>query len=74
MLTRAQISSFEKAIAASNNALARIEMLERLGSINPQLATRAAELRAKRDYLHQLAETALEFNQQMLRGSDRRGG
>lgn len=68
ILTRAQISNFEKAIAAANNVLPKIEILERLGYMNPQLAERVRQLRVKRDYLYQFAEAALEFNAQTSTG------
>lgn len=65
ILTAAQVSAFERAIASSNNVLPKIEILERLGTINPPLAERARQLRTKRDYLYQLSEAALEFNAQV---------
>lgn len=69
VLTRGQISSFEKAIAICNQVLPRLEMLEKLGLVNQALYARVTELRTKRDYLHAMAETALEFHHQMERAS-----
>lgn len=65
ILTRAQISNFEKAIAQANTVLPKLELLEKLAASNPGLAARVTDLRTKRDYLYQLAESALEFNNQI---------
>lgn len=65
ILTRAQIAACEKAQAVANNVEPRILLLEALAKVNPALAPRVEELRAKRNYLSALAETALEFDRQM---------
>lgn len=65
ILTKPQIGTLEKAVATANNVLPRIEYLEALAKSSPLLAERVQELRAKRDYLHQLATSALDLNRQL---------
>jgi hypothetical protein len=67
ILTKPQIATLEKAVATANNVLPRIEFLEALSRSSPLLAERVQELRAKRDYLHQLATSALDLNRQLAR-------
>lgn len=67
ILSRPQIAAFERAIATSNNVLPKIEMLEELARSNPALAERAKELRTKREFIKQLAESALQFNSSLSR-------
>lgn len=69
ILTRPQIAAFEKAIAACNNVVPRLELLKALARVNPALQPRVDELQTKRDYLHSLAETALEFDRQLSAGN-----
>jgi hypothetical protein len=62
ILTRAQQSVFERAVAAANNAEPKLQMLEALAAHSPALAERIRDLRAKQDFLRKVAETATQFN------------
>lgn len=73
ILTRAQIAAFEKAQAVAINILPRLEHLRAMARVDPRLQPRVEELEAKRRYLHDLAEAALEFDRQ-LSGPDRAQG
>lgn len=65
VLSSAQIATLQRTLATANNVLPRIEMLESLSRINPQLASRVGELRSQREYLVQLATAALEIDRQL---------
>jgi hypothetical protein len=65
VLTPAQRATLQKCLAACNQALPRIELLEGLGAHSPALMERARELRSRRDYLVNLATTALELDRQI---------
>lgn len=65
VLTAAQRATLQKVMAACNQALPRIELLEGLGAHSQGLADRARELRSRRDYLVNIANTALELDRQI---------
>jgi len=65
VLTAAQRATLQKVLAACNQALPRIEMLEGIGAHSPALMERARELRSRRDYLVNIATTALELDRQI---------
>lgn len=65
ILTATQMATLQKVQAAMNHVLPRIEMLEALGQHSPALMERAKELRSRREYLTNLATTALELNRQL---------
>lgn len=64
ILSNPQLATLQRVLAACNHALPRIEMLEQVGTINPQMRQRAEELRAQREYQVQLATMLLEINRQ----------
>ena len=65
VLSATQTATLQKVLAACNNVLPRIEMLEQLGAHSPALLERARELRSRREYLVTLATSALELNRQI---------
>jgi len=65
VLTPAQRATLQKVLAACNQALPRIELLEGMGAHSQGLADRARELRARREYLVNMANTALELDRQI---------
>jgi len=65
VLTPAQRATLQKVLAACNQALPRIEMLEGIGAHSPALMERARELRSRREYLVNIATTALELDRQI---------
>lgn len=65
ILTAAQQTTLQKVQAATNQVLPKIEFLEALAQSSPALQQRAKELRDRREYLAQLATSALELNRQM---------
>lgn len=65
ILTAAQLTTLQKVQAAMNQVLPKIEFLEALAQSNPAIRDRAKELRERREYLTQLATSALELNRQM---------
>jgi hypothetical protein len=65
ILTSAQVAAMQRALSAANQVLPRLEMLEQLAQVNPGLRQRVSELRAQREYLYQLAMTALELDRQV---------
>lgn len=66
VLTNAQVAALQRVLATCNQVLPRIEMLEALAAVNPDMRQRVAELRAQREYLVQLATTALEIDRQIV--------
>jgi len=62
ILTTAQLGAFQRAIAAANNVLPKVELIEHLAAVAPALQARAQELRSRMDYLRTLAEAAISFN------------
>lgn len=67
MLTRAQVSVFERAIAAANNVEPKVQMLEALAAASPALAERVREIRTKQNFLRTMADTALQIHAQATR-------
>lgn len=65
ILTATQISTLQKVQAAANQVLPKVEFLEALAASNPAIRERAKEMRDRREYLAQLATTALELNRQL---------
>lgn len=65
ILTNAQVSTLQKVQALCNQALPRIEFLESLAQTHPAIRERVQELRTRRDYLANLATSALELNRQI---------
>lgn len=65
VLNNAQVATLQKALAAMNNVLPRIEMLEAMAQVNPHLQSRVKDLRAQREYLAQFAQTTLEVERQL---------
>lgn len=60
MLDAKTRKAMQQALATSNDLLPRLEYLEQVATAYPELTARVAELRAKRDFLSQLASVALE--------------
>lgn len=67
ILTKAQNAAFQKAKAVANDVLPKIEFIEGLARVNQQMLERAKELRSRREYLVQLADTALELDRSLTR-------
>lgn len=65
ILTTAQAATLRRVLSSCNNVLPKLEMLEALGASNPSIAQRARELRQQREYMCQLATTALEIDRQV---------
>lgn len=65
ILTATQQATLQKVQASMNYVLPKIEFIEGLAAVNPALKERAKELRDRREYLTQLATTALELNRQL---------
>lgn len=65
ILSNTQTATLQRILAACNNVLPRIEMLEALGAINPAIGNRVRELRTQREYQVQLANTTLEVDRQL---------
>lgn len=65
VLTAAQVGTLQRAIAASNQVLPKLEMLEAIAQVNTAAQPRVAELRAKREYAMQLATTILTIERQL---------
>lgn len=60
ILSKTQVSTFQKALAVSNDVLPQVEWLERVAEQYPPIAERVALVRLQRDMLHNLASSALE--------------
>lgn len=69
MLTNPQVATLQRILAISNEVLPKLEMLESLAGINPNLLTRVRELRAQREYLVSLSTAALEIDRQIVPGT-----
>ena len=65
ILSATQVATLQKVQAATNHVLPRIEFLEGLAAVNPALNERVKELRDRREYLAQLATSALALNRQL---------
>lgn len=65
ILTKPQIAAFQRAKAVANDVLPKIEFIEGMAKVNGAMQERAKELRARREYLVQLAETALELDRSL---------
>lgn len=65
VLTHPQRATLQKVLAQMNHVLPKIQLLTSVGAGNAALASRAAELEGRRNYLHSLATSALEFERQM---------
>jgi hypothetical protein len=65
ILTAPQVATLKRALAAANQALPRIEMLEQLGQHSSGIRAAAQELRTKREYIVQLATSTLEIDRQI---------
>lgn len=65
ILTNAQVATLQRVLSTTNHVLPRIEMLEALGQISPELRSRVGELRTQREYLKSLSDAALEINRQI---------
>lgn len=60
ILTKAQVSSFQKALAISNDVLPQVEWLETVAQAYPPIRERVEQVRLQREMLHALAAAALE--------------
>lgn len=68
VLTTAQASAMRRVQAIANDVLPRIEFLEALAGVSPELAARVRDLRTQREYLYNLALTALELDRSIGSG------
>ena len=63
LLTPRQRTVADKAIAAANEELLRIEHLEKLAAALPDYAERVQQLRTKRDALLHLGQTLVDLDE-----------
>jgi hypothetical protein len=55
----------ERGIAAANEILPRVEYLQKVAALIPELQPRADQLRVKRDYLLHVSQTLLDVDRMM---------
>lgn len=60
ILTDRQRAVCERGIAAANEILPRVEYLQRVAAMIPEIQARADQLRTKRDYLLHVSQTLLD--------------
>lgn len=65
ILTATQRKTFDKGVALANEILLKLKYLESLAAAVPELQPRVDQIRAKRDYLYHLSQTALDLDHQM---------